>query len=62
MLREYSDQITGDAAFFMMIPCLVLCLFFNCCHIPSILRERPMEILQYEFRSIHLSLSKGYIL
>lgn len=27
MLREYSDQVTGDAAFCKMIPSLALSLF-----------------------------------
>lgn len=34
MLREYSDQIAGGAAFFKMSPSLALPLLFHCCHLP----------------------------
>lgn len=34
MLREYSDQITGGAAFFKMIPSLALHRLCHCCYLP----------------------------
>lgn len=38
MLREYSGQIAGDAAFSKMISGLALHTLLNCCHI-AVLKE-----------------------
>lgn len=56
MRREYSDQITGDTAFFKTIPSLALHLVFYCCHL--IPRECPNGNVA-GLENIHISCFKG---